>query len=212
MDGNSQAVRHLEGELHARGGAGTVGGEEAGRGALREEEREDDRSLPSGGRARGRSEGGGKEEAGLLYARRRSVPQTLSSWKGGQKLFLAALAGLRAELRCVNTQVRKSPRMVSYSHKRRWVAHLTWLIGALALRSIDCCRVGAASAVAESLRFEDVAAMFVWVPAVEERREGHLVPTGDPALSLSHFESVSLSRRRSTPASHVFAYMVQGPP
>ncbi|CAB1113082.1 unnamed protein product [Ectocarpus sp. CCAP 1310/34] len=108
MDGNSQAVRHLEGELHARGVAGTVGGGEAGRGPLREEEREDGRSMLSGGRARGRSEGGGKEEAGLLCARRRRVPQGLSSWKGGQRLFLAALAGLRAELRCVNTQLGKA--------------------------------------------------------------------------------------------------------
>ncbi|CBJ27161.1 hypothetical protein Esi_0058_0033 [Ectocarpus siliculosus] len=108
MDGNSQAVSHLEGELHARGVAGTVGGEEARRGANREEERKHGRSLPSGGWARGRSEGGGKEEAGLLCARRRSVPQALSSWKGGQRLFLAALAGLRAELRCVNTQLGKA--------------------------------------------------------------------------------------------------------
>ncbi|CAM9946286.1 unnamed protein product [Ectocarpus sp. 12 AP-2014] len=108
MDGNSQAVRHLEGELHARGLAGTVRGGEAGRGALREEEREDGRPVLSDGRTRGRSEGGGKEEAGLLCARRRRVPQGLSSWKGGQRLFLAALAGLRAELRCVNTQLGKA--------------------------------------------------------------------------------------------------------
>ncbi|CAM9516260.1 unnamed protein product [Ectocarpus sp. 4 AP-2014] len=108
MGRNSQAVRHLEGELHARGVAGTVGGGEAGRGPLREEEREDGRAVLSGERARGRSEGGGKEEAGLLCARRRSVPQGLSSWKGGQRFFLAALAGLRAELRCVNTQLGKA--------------------------------------------------------------------------------------------------------
>ncbi|CAM9091191.1 unnamed protein product [Ectocarpus fasciculatus] len=107
---NNQAARDLEDELHARGVPGAVGEVEGegGRGDLHEQERETGRSLPSGRGSKGRSEGGGKEEPGLPCARRRSVPQALSSWKGGQRLFLAALSGLRAELRCVNTQLGKA--------------------------------------------------------------------------------------------------------